>query len=90
MRSTLHQHLERLETHNADLCLYVVWWDVHGGKPYPKAEPGEWLVIIRWMVPKRRRTRAKAERPLGGRFKDTAPLLGDSRRAEEQWRARGK
>lgn len=48
MNPNVQRRLERLEQQHAPtLRERFVWWDE--GEPEPKAEPGERLIIIRWL-----------------------------------------
>ena len=48
MTSTMRRRLDRLEAVNRPPEVHRhVWWNE--GEPKPKAEPGEHLIICRWM-----------------------------------------
>jgi hypothetical protein len=50
--SPLRRRLARLEQQRAvPLRQRIVWWHVERGEPEPKAEPGEQLIIVHWMLP---------------------------------------
>jgi hypothetical protein len=57
-----------------------VWWDTHRGEPRPVAEPGEELIVHRWMLPDEEPTPEAAG--AGG-----AAAVPCARRPERQGRA---
>jgi hypothetical protein len=84
MIATLRRRLVALEARQAqrepELRRRFVWWHADRGEPRPVAEPGEELIVHRWMLPDEEPTSKTAG--AGG-----AAAVPRARRHERQGRA---